>query len=194
MNIQHQKKVLMNNLIYYKGQLAISLNKIGYIAISETYLHHIDFFFRDSSEVSWSFDTRKERDDIYNAILKQTGTEIIIDSGAVPDQDYLNSLETVTRYPMPPLQAQYIVNLPEIKEKGLAPDSPLLWALLPDWVYFITKNAGDDGDVWVFSEQPYFDNPKWHMDGGYAELFNVIAISDWPKDYERRIFKRPEGF
>lgn len=84
------------------------------------------------------------------------------------------------------------VNLDDIKQNGLELDSPMLWALLPDWVGYIVID--EEGCLELWDNEPTFDGDIWqyNLDTKRAEDTDFLKIN-YNGDRRESLTKRPEG-
>lgn len=84
------------------------------------------------------------------------------------------------------------IDIERIKQNGLAPDSPLLWALLPDWVEWIAKHK--NGDWYGYGERPIrlsLCDTMWYADAKTRIYLNYPIVKNC--DWKDSLTRRPEG-
>lgn len=96
------------------------------------------------------------------------------------------------------IKTKFCVSLKDVRKNGLNLDSPLLWALLPDWVMFISINFWrnltlhknePDLDKWGFLDKVREGNAfKGCISMPRPEYIKINYTGDW-KD---SLTKRPE--
>lgn len=85
------------------------------------------------------------------------------------------------------------IDLQDIKQNGLELDSPLLWALFPDWVNWVAIDKNKN--LWGYSEKPFLSGvnlEKWHK-GLRSRMYNIFIKINYTKHWRLSLTKRPDG-